>query len=222
MLVNTQKDGLSLEFDRCDTYMYFAKNILPNKPVIVEVGSIRCAHGVKLCCRFNNKLYMIVYEAGLENSVSMIEVAKKSGLPITASRAAVTGKDGEVEFFEFIEHSSNSVYPRHQLEGRHLRRISKVRSVSLETILTENDHDRIDLLFLNCEGGELGILEEVLSKPSLRTKLGQLCVSFHGDRIYPQSKTIDMVARMSEFFVVVEEQNDWPCHLFVNKDLFGS
>jgi len=59
----------------------------------------------------------------------------------------------------------------------------------------------------------------VLSKPDLRDRLGQLCISFHGGRIYPQARTLDAIEKMSEFFVVTTEENAWPCHLFVNKDL---
>jgi len=224
-------DKPTLEFDRCDKYMYFASNMLPDNPTIVEVGSIHGAHGIKLCDRFYRDhryaLTMIAYEAGKENFATLCQGVSYhfpgSGgnfyRPVITHRAAVTGSDGEVEFFEFQEESSNSIYPRHIGEGRHLRRTSKVRSVSLETIMDENNCDRIDLLFLNCEGGEVGVLKEVLAKPELRAKMGQLCVSFHGGRIYPQEETVDLVEQMSEFFWVVEEKNDWPCHLFVNKNL---
>lgn len=216
------------EFDRCDTYMYFASNMLPDRPTIVEVGSIHGAHGRKLRNKFNDDITMITYEAGKENYESLCRGVLPLPIPhsggchqpvIAIHRAAVTGSDGEVEFFEFEEISSNSIYPRHTGEGRNLRRTSKVRSVSLNTIMRDNNCDRIDLLFLNCEGAELGVLEEVLANPSVRDKMGQLCVSFHGGRIYSQDKTVEMVERMSEFFWVVEEQNDWPCHLFVNKSL---
>lgn len=220
------------EFDRCDTYMYFASNMLPENPVIVEVGSIHGAHSLKLEQKFYGDLTMIAYEAGQENYESLCkgindglihcQPGTSGGLwrPGTVShRAAVTGTDGEVEFFEFEEVSSNSIYPRHTGEGRHLRRTSKVRSVSINTIMQENNCPRIDLLFLNCEGAELGVLEEVLSDVAVRDRIGQLCVSFHGGRIYSQDTTVDMVKRMSEFFWVTEEQNDWPCHLFVNKGL---
>lgn len=206
-------------FDRCDTYMYFASNVLPANPVIVEVGSIHGAHGIKLCKKLDDSLTMIAYEAGKENHASLVSGVEKAGAPIVAHRAVVTGSDGTAEFYEFVEESSNSVFPRHQGEGRRLRRTSNIRSVSLDTIISENDCSNIDLLFLNCEGAELGILEEVLAKPQLRDKFGQLCVSFHGGRIYPQDETVRMVERMSEFFWVVEEKNDWPCHLFVNKGL---
>ncbi len=209
----------NFEIDRCDTYMYFAANMLPNNPVIVEVGSIHGAHGIKLCKKFSNNLIMIAYEAGMENHVSLVLGVDLAGAPIIPRRAVVTGSDGMVDFFEFAEESSNSVYPRHIKEGRRLRRTSNIRSVSLETVLQENNCNRIDLLFLNCEGAELGILREVLAKPALRDRLGQLCVSFHGGRIYPQKETVDMVKKMSEYFWVVEEKNDWPCHLFVNKGL---
>lgn len=208
-----------LEFDRCDTYMYYASNMLPDNPSIVEVGFIHGAHGIKLCKKFEHRLKMVAYEAGQENYISLVDGVAIDGLAIITHRAVVTGTDGDVEFFEFIEESSNSIYPRHTGEGRRLRRTSMIPSVSLETIMKDNNCDRIDLLFLNCEGAEIGVLKEVLSKPKLRDKMGQLCVSFHGGRIYPQSETLDMVKKMSEFFWVVEEQNDWPCHLFVNKCL---
>jgi len=220
------------EFDRCDTYMYFASNMLPKRPVIVEVGSIHGAHSLKLEQKLYGELTMIAYEAGQENYASLC-MGIDDGIiycqphtsggcwrsSTTTHRAAVTGTDGEVEFFEFEEMSSNSTYPRHTGEGRHLRRVSYIRSVSVKTIMQENGCDRIDLLFLNCEGAELGVLEEVLTDPSVRDRIGQLCVSFHGGRVYPQDKTVEMVKRISEFFWVTEEQNDWPCHLFVNKGL---
>lgn len=206
-----------LEFDRCDTYMYFAVNQLPKNPTIVEVGSVHGAHGIKLCHKFNHELTMIAYEAGRENYASLVEGIKIAGSKMIPQRAAVTGKDGEVEFFEFEEISSNSIYPRHTGEGRKLRRTSTLSSVSLETIIDTNNCAKIDLLFLNCEGAEIGILTEVLDKPALRDKIGQLCVSFHGGRIYPAADTLSIVKKMSEFFWVVEEHNDWPCHLFVNK-----
>lgn len=194
------------EFDRCDTYMYFALNMLPNNPVIVEVGSIHGAHGIKLCKKFDNKLTMIAYEAGKENYVSLVHGVALASAPIITRLAAVTGFDGITEFFEFTEKSSNSIYPRHIGEGRHLRRTSNIKAISLETIVQENDCPRIDLLFLNCEGAELGILEEILAKPVLRDRLGQLCISFHGGRVYPQEETICMVEKISEFFWVVEEK----------------
>lgn len=209
-----------LDIDRCDKYMYFASNMLPSHPIIVEVGSIHGAHGIKLCKRFNNKLTMVAYEAGAENYATLVKGVELAKAPILPCHAAVTGSDGEVEFFEFEEISSNSIYPRHTGEGRHLRRTSKIASVSLDSITSiAGCCPYIDLLFLNCEGAELGILEEVLTKRDLRDKLGQLCVSFHGGRIYDQKETLQIVRRMSDFFWVVEEQNDWPCHLFVNKSL---
>lgn len=229
--MNLQADMPRLDIQREDKYMYYAANMLPDNPTIVEVGSIHGAHSIKLCNRFYKDyrygLTMIAYEAGKENFETLCQgishVFPGSGgvfyRPVTPHRAAVTGSDGEVEFFEFAEVSSNSIYPRHIGEGRRLRRTSKVRSVSLETIMAENKCPSIDLLFLNCEGGEVGVLKEVLAKPELRARMGQLCVSFHGGRIYPQGETVSLVEQMSEFFWVVEEQNDWPCHLFINREL---
>jgi FkbM family methyltransferase len=215
-------DKPHFEFDREDKYMYFASNILPDDPIIVEVGSINGAHGIKLCKKFDNRLTMIECEAGRRNYETLkaqVSLAGESRERISVVNSAITGLDGSTDFFEFEEISSNSTYPRHETEGRHLRERRKVETLSLTTLMQRNNCDRIDLLFLNCEGSELGILEEVLTKPELRNKIGQLCVSFHGGRIYPPEETIIMVQKMSDFFWVIEEKNDWPCHLFVNKSL---
>ena len=132
--------------------------LFPADPIIVEVGSIHGAHGIKLCKKFNNKLTMVAYEAGIENFSSLVEGIGSIKAPFLLYNAAVTGSDGEIEFFEFDEISSNSIYPRHIEEGRHLRRTSRVRSISLETVLRENDCPRIDLLFVSSDTFTIAIL----------------------------------------------------------------
>jgi len=210
-----------LNLGRCNRYLFFAKGVLPAKPIFVDVGSRTGIHALALSKRFKSQIF--VYEACEENYRLLCEAVSKSS--IIAHQAAVTGEDGETVFFKFPSASSHSVYPRHQQEmgpdkaSMKLIQQVRVKSISVESILKENDIPRIDVLFCNCEGAELGIIEEVLSKPDLRDRLGQLCISFHGGRIYPQARTLDAIEKMSEFFVVTTEENAWPCHLFVNKDL---
>ena len=203
----------ALALDRCDPYLFFARDILPSHPVMVEVGSFRALHAKALYDSFHARV--IVYEASAENYANLL--TEVSELPIEARHAAVTGTDGEIDFFEFTERSSHSIFPRHRGERRTLKRRTKVRSISIEQVLGENELDRIDVLFCNCEGSELGIINEVLSKPRLCDRLSQLCVSFHGGRVYSRSKTRKLVERLSRDYLVIKDPCKWGCYLFVPK-----
>lgn len=210
-----------LQLDRCSTYLFFAKEVLPQKPIFIDVGSRTGIHALALANKFNSTI--IVYEANEKNHNLLKQAV--SGTNIITHQLAVTGEDGETDFFEFVGGCSDSIYPRHKQgigSGRaNLKLIqkTKVKSTSVESILSMNNIPRIDVLFCNCEGAELGIIDEVMSKPNLRHRVGQLCVSFHGGRIYQQTQTTDAIKRMSEFFLMTTEVNDWPCHLFVNKNI---
>lgn len=205
-----------LHLSRCNRYLFFAENVLPKKPIFIDVGSRTGIHAIALLEKF--KSLIIVYEACAKNYHTLCQAV--SGSTIVTHQSAVTGKDGEIDFFRFASASSNSIYPRHQKEvGMKLQQQTKVKSVSIESILTANDLSHIDILFCNCEGAELGIINEILSKPHLRNRLGQLCISFHGERIYPQAQTVNAIEKMSVYFLVITENNDYPCHLFVNKNL---
>ena len=62
-----------------------------------------------------------------------------------------------------------------------------VRSVSLETFLDENNIDNVDLLMMNCEGAETGVLKQLAASSRLRAMVYQVAVEFHpqihGDRL---------------------------------------
>lgn len=210
-----------LGLDRCNRYLFFAKDVLPSEPIFVDIGSRTGIHALTLSKKFRSKI--IVYEAYEENYRLLNQ--EVCGSTIITHQLAVTGKDGETDFFAFPGGCSNSIYPRHIQEAglnrTHMKLIQKVKvkSTSVESILETNNIPHIDVLFCNCEGAELGIINEVVSKPDLRNKIGQICISFHGGRIYPQTQTIDAIERMSEFFLMITETNDWPCHLFVNKNI---
>lgn len=210
-----------LQIDRCSRYLFFAKGVLPQKPIFVDVGSRTGIHALALANKFDSTT--IVYEANEKNHNLLNQAVSVAN--IITHQLAVTGKDGETDFFEFVGGCSDSVYPRHEQDigpGRAdliLIRKTSIKSTSVESILSINNIPRIDVLFCNCEGAELGIIDEVMSKPDLRHRVGQLCVSFHGGRIYQQTQTTHAIKRMSEFFLMTTEVNDWPCHLFVNKNI---
>ncbi len=224
---NRQKDTeinehtkIQLQLDRCNRYLFFSKGILPPEPIFVDIGSRTGIHAIALYKKFNSKT--IVYEANEENYHLLNQAV--SGLKIITHQLAVTGRDGEIDFFEFPGGCSNSIYPRHiqdigssRANMRLIQRV-KVKSTSIESIIKANNIPRIDVLFCNCEGAELGIIDEIVNKLSLRNKIKQLCISFHGGKIYPQKQTTDAIKRMSEFFLMTTETGDFSCHLFINRN----
>lgn len=213
----TQTRAGLIRLDRCDEYLFYARNFVPPRPTIVEVGSFSGVHASKLYQRLGGQI--IVYEASERNFASL--VAALQGLPITPRRAAVTGTDGEVDLFEFKDKpSSTSIYSRHERDERQkLAQCYKVRAVSIESVLSENEIDHIDILFSNCEGAELGIMNEVASKPWLQDKLPQMCISFHGGRIYDQSEADALVSRFLQSHLIIEDDSKWPCHLFLHRSI---
>lgn len=121
-----------------------------------------------------------------------------------------------VAFYEFRNRpESNSVVAReHEVE-----RAYAVEAVDLTGVLATNQLQRIDVLFSNCEGGELGLLEEILAKPDLSARLGQMCISFH-PQIYRQRTVNRMLDRLASRAEIIKDvDNDWPSHLFINRDL---
>ena len=208
-----------VQLDRCDDYLFYARNLLPERPTIVEIGSFSGLHASTLYGRFGGRI--IVYEASERNFASLVDAL--GGLPITTRRAAVTGADGDVELFEFADKpSSASIYSRHERDKKQkLERRYSVRAVSIESIFSENNLDRIDILFSNCEGAELGLLKELASKPWLQDKLPQMCISFHGGRIYDQSEADALFERFAETHLIIEDDSKWPCHLFLHRSILS-
>ena len=95
----------------------------------------------------------------------------------------------------------------------------KVTSVSVESVFTENSIDHIDVLFTNCEGGELAILSEILRKKKLRDKISQMCISPHDGRVYKKSKLDHIIAKSSRNFSVREGTTKYRSILLVNRRL---
>jgi FkbM family methyltransferase len=206
-----------IQLDRCDDYLFYARNLVSEEPTIVDIGSFSGSHASRLYERLGGRI--IVYEASERNFASLVDALQ--GLPIITRHAAVTGTDGDIELFEFIDKpASTSIYPRHKRQRKQkLERRYVTRGLSVESVLAENNIDHIDILFSNCEGAELGILNEIVSKPWLQEKLYQMCISFHGGRIYDQSEADALLDRLAKTHLIIEDDSKWPCHLFLQKSI---
>jgi FkbM family methyltransferase len=197
---------------RLDPYFFFAEDVLAHEPVLVEIGSYTGDFARRLYETYKSRV--IVYEAGAENYQKL--TAALAGLPIVTHHEAVTGTDGTVTFYEFPgKPDSNSVLRRSKKKAVPVP--GTVASTSVERMFVDNRIDRIDALFTNCEGGELGILDEMLAKPDVWRRVRQTCVSFH-PQIYGPGRVRRLLRRMEPLAEIIKDtESKWPCHLFINR-----
>lgn len=206
-------------FNRFDSYLFFAEDVIRPKPVMIEIGSFSGVHSRKLYEHYGSTI--IVYEAGRENYKSLRSAL--GDLPVITRNQAVTGQNGEVTFYEFKNGpSANSTYrrwyERFRYRGYGLKQRYVVPAVSLEQVFIDNSIDHIDVLFSNCEGGELGMIEEIIAKPTVWARMTQFCVSFH-PHIYGRRRMNAMLREMSKVAeIVYDAESRWPCHLLINRN----
>lgn len=202
-----------------DTYLFFDESLLSEDKIFVEVGAFSGQHAMGLLDRYNCKV--IVYEASETNFVSLENNVKEyKNRELILHNKAVNKDDGTVTFYEFRNPASNSVYPRHQT-GRRRRKLKKhyvVDSVSLSSILKENDIDHVDTIFLNCEGAEISILHGFFESKELHDKITQLSVSFH-PQIYGNMPIKETLKRAeSSGFSFIISNKTFPCTLFIKNE----
>jgi FkbM family methyltransferase len=208
-----------MDIQYLDRYFHYDADMLSDDLVFVEIGSYSGGNIKRLKRKFPN-CRVIVYEASRENFVQLQEkyddMRNTDGVSIY--NKAVTDKDGSVEFFEYEgAPSSNSVFERHKKKkSLVLKKSYKIDSVSLKTIMQENNVDHVDVVFANAEGVEFMILDELSEKASLRGKIGQLCLSLH-ERIVGKEAVDKTLGRASKFYKFKKGDGKWGSHLFRNK-----
>lgn len=160
--------------------------LLPKHPIFLIIGDFETATARSALRRYP-KGRVIIYEASRRNfgmlQKAIMKTHAKLGRTsgIVAHQKAVTGVDSTVTFNEYATPKADSVFKR---KGREFVREYQVASVSIATVLSENNIDRIDAMIVNCEGAELGIMDELIANPQLPVK--QICLSFHERKIYPE------------------------------------
>jgi hypothetical protein len=71
--------------------------------------------------------------------------------------------------------------------------------------------------FTNAEGAELGMLEELIAKPSVWSRIRQMSVAFH-EKICGRNLIREIVTKMASYAeIIVGGQDKAPRHLFVNR-----
>ncbi|GEM_PF-6897474 len=196
-----------------DPYLFFDENRINEKPIFVEVGSISGTHGMNLK-KYYTESTVIIYEASQKSFKSLCERVK--GKNITIHNKVVAGECGTKTFYEYNHCSSNSIYNR---EGGNKIITNKyeIDCINIFEILNENNIDYIDVLFLNCEGSELEILQSYLNDKEMHNKIKQISVSFH-PQIYGKEIMQEMIEKINiAGFDIITDKGKYNNYLIIKK-----
>jgi len=156
---------------------------LNEKSVVIDIG----AHDGSDVTKFYKKFPCNIY--AIEPCRWAFEkLTKLISDKISAYNIAITGRDGTALYYDFScpaasstnKGEGNSMFPRHETQSD-LKLITQYRvdTRSLESFLWEHNIPFVDILFLDCEGSELGIITEISHNKDLSENIGQIVIEFH-------------------------------------------
>ena len=194
-----------MEIKYLDLYHCFNATIMPADPVIVKVGVYNVGDLAKARLLYPDATIQ-AYEADKKNYKDVKEVC--ASIDVALKNVAV-GRAGDVKFYRYKNAGSSSTIPRHLKEDNcELVKESKVKSISMHQVL-KNAGGHIDLLVLNCEGGELPIMRTFF-KEKVRNSVDQICVSFHDPRTYPSGKREEILNEIGQYYHVFRGREGQP------------
>jgi len=196
-----------------DEFHFVNESILPENPSLIKVGVVGQGD-IEAFQKLREKSFCIGYEADDRNFQKEVNKSLFDRLYHTA-----VGIDGEVTLHRFRNTVSNSTFPRHTYDVNcKLVDSVQVKSVSIKTAMKDNDLEKLDVLILNCEGGELPILRDLVEKET-RDRIGQICVSFHDPRIYPSKEKNKIMDSLCEYYhIIIGKPNSYiPDYLLIRK-----
>ena len=166
-----------------DKYLFFDEKKISEKPVFIEVGSFSGNHGKKIKDEYPNSK-VLIYEGSDKNFEELKNNIKDYDIEII--NKVISSKADKIILYEYNYKSSNSIFDRSSNNKKILNKCIK-DSITVDDIFKENNLSLVDVLFLNCEGSELEIIDYILNSKELQKKINQISVSFH-PQIYGQEK----------------------------------
>lgn len=156
---HTKDESVINEVFNKDAYI-FNKLGLKEDSIVIDIGAQIGCFAVK-AAKIAKKGKVYCFEPEPQNFNILKKNVKINKLSnVFYFRKAVTGVQGIVKLFIPCEHAKKQTgeYSIFKFEGRHQNKYLKVQSTSLNSILSDNKIERVDLLKLDCEGAERQIL----------------------------------------------------------------
>ena len=202
-----------MEIKKCyiDDWLFFDENLVKDNSIFIEIGSFTGNHVKGIKIKYPNS-HVIVYEASPQNFKLLKENIKNEDIIIY--NKGIGEKKEIKKFYDFKTPSSSSIFKR---KNRSLSRSNEINFITLIDVLKENNIPHIDVLFMNCEGSELNILNYILENTEIQKKIKQISISFH-PQIYGQEKIKKMKLKIEENeYYSFTNNKKWPCTLIIKK-----
>ena len=188
-----------------DSGYMFDEGLLPEEPFVVKIGNFDLNAVWKLLAvRPGARVHL--YEADPQ----VFKKLKEEKLPqrISIINAALTGYCGTTIFYRYEEGEVSSCEALHNLDPtRNLVAKLRVPSISLACLMAGLGVERIDLLMLNCEGGEMYALEALAWNRDLRRRVVQISMCMHGGmppRTFTLNDQLEMLRRLESHYEIIE------------------
>jgi len=181
-----------------DEYFLFKPSLITRKPSMMEIGVFT----VNKADRFA-KLYPQGRVALVEPDPGNFETLKRNAAGKTHElyELALTEEDGPAPFYRYGHEQWHSSTPRPDMEAV---MVTTVTGMTLTSLLDWVDMKVCDLLLLNCEGGEIFALRQLVASPELRGRVTQICTSFHCShvKLYPESWRDGLLELMAQWYEI--------------------
>ena len=123
--------------------------------------------------------------------------------PVKTVNVAIGERDGEVSFFEYGLGSSSSLFKidssvkyRRDLE---LKEETRVRAVTLDSFMQEQDIKKIDYLIMNCEGAEAFVFPQIIHNQDILEVVKMISIELH-PMILGQRRVLQLIRFMYPYY----------------------
>ncbi len=185
-----------------DAYYFFDPSLIESYPTVMEIGTFSTTAAQSLL-EMNATSRIILVEAEEASADKLKKECEQRDMPsVTVLHRALAAADGPIAFNLYTSRNANSIFDRR----RQLRETVTVPGRCLQTLLDEAEIYRLDLLLMNCEGAEIHALQNLIDQPSLRERIGQICVACHRSKIYKTHVWNELLKALEEFYTIKQEK----------------
>ncbi len=155
---------------------YLFKDVFDNNSVIVDVGCGSDADfSIYMIEKYNLK--SIAIDPTIKHKDSLAKISKNNNGLFRHILAAISSKDGEINFNESIENMSGSLLKSHRNIKNGTSKQYPVKSISLKMLPSVLSLDKIKYIKLDLEGAEYDLIKN-LKKEDVE-KYNQIFIEFH-------------------------------------------
>lgn len=186
----------------------FIGSLLDSNSVVVDLGANRGDFARQIANKWVCTVYAVEPVPSLFNQI-------REDANIRKFNFAISSRDGELLINLPVNRCPST---RRSAEDRDIT-VMRVRGVTLETFLRDNEIRVVDLLKIDIEGSELELLQTI--DPDSLAAVGQITIEFH-DFIFPDSHmAIERIKReiITNGFYCIPFSRDNTDVLFVNRRL---